>query len=250
MSTRRLIMFVLAATFITSCGSSSSGPAPITAQYNLELTLEKDGVDSSNYFEMDLTRNDSSFKDWLVVLDGDTVRPCGFACVGRRQMPSTWWEFGHTIKVAIIDTLIGFIYRDSVKMPGEISIAELRPTDRIWNGDSVYVRWDPVTSAVHYGLSVRHRSITSSAPGLGVQIPEGQYSYKFGEWPFHGPFGSYYSGTYLVRVVCSSTNFVWNFPWFETTPPPWVIDQPIDAPNITGVISAIVASDVDSIMVD
>jgi hypothetical protein len=152
------------------------------------------------------------------------------------------------IHIIAIDTLRGFSYRDSVLMPGEIKITEIVPNDRAWNGDSMIVRWSAAQGAGIYAISVRATDPHSQARGLGAYAVEGQLSYVLKAEPFKNIY-DIIPGTYVVRVICASSNFEWVQPWFDVKPPPAYVIQPIQSPNITGAISAIVSSAPDTITV-
>ena len=253
LTAKAVSVFVLLLLCVAGCGSSPSEPNAIRDQYTLWMTLEKDLQHESNTLVLEFKRNDSGFTEWAIAFDEDTVRPCALSCLRRRQMPADWWPHGSTVHFTAIDELTGFKHRDSVLMPGAVSVAGIEPTDRHWDGDSISVYWEEVPGAFHYAISVRSQDYRSNARGHGDYAPEGATMYRFGSDAFRLPgiLGDELEvGVHLVRVVCSSENFMWLLPWFDDMPPPYGrVPDSIKTSNLIGAVSAIVVSPYDSIIV-
>lgn len=235
---------------LAGCQSTPNGDGQ-EAEYNLVVVLERNLQLNQDIIYLRFRRDNSGISGGVVVVDGDTITTLPASGNGAKTYNGGRWTDGGLIRITALDTSNSFVYRDSILMPFSFLITNVVPANRLWQGGTVRLDWSGSNNATDYAVSVKPRSTSSSARGLGTYDTDGtELTESFaGNEVFSTSLGVVIPDVYDMQVIAYSRNFV-----ARSSPPYKIPDnadirEPIGRTNIDGAISALTVTERDTILV-
>ena len=238
---------------LLGCSSTPNDGGGSGAEYNLRVVLEKNLDSGYDIVDISFTRDDDGIPGGVVVVDGDTATTGSGSGQGNRTYTTPRWQHGEKIQIAAIDASESFVYRDSVVIPGDVSIENVTPANRIWRpvDNNALVSWTTSIGASNYVVSVKARTTNSTSRGL-AEYSESQagLTHVIPPTAFQDQFNNVIEDVYDLTVIAYSPNFIipvasrpYKTPLSEDVP------SPIQEDDIDGAIAAIVVADADTLVV-
>jgi hypothetical protein len=192
-------------------------------------------------------RDDAGIPGGRVVVDGDTVATAASTGEGSKTYVGGRWAHRAKVSINAIDTSQSYTYRDSVVIPGPLTITNVIPVNRLWTTGTATVEWSVAADVTAYALTITPRTAGSSARGFAEAVLEGD-SYTCTPDVFKNTFDQTVPGIYDIQVIAYAPNFlprsgaVYQLPESD-------VPSPINEETISGALAALVVSVHDSVEV-
>lgn len=245
-------LLVLGVAVFSGCNlSPSNGGGGTEAAYNLVVVLERNLELKQDIVYLRFRHENKGIAGGVVIIDGDTIPTLPASGQGTKTYSPGRWIYQQMLQIKALDAANSYAYRDSIRLPSSFEITNVIPPNHLWQGGNVTLTWTPALDADDYFISVKPRTVGSSARGLGrYDTDSDPLSETFpGTEAFANTFGTVIADVYDMQIVAYSRNFTLrpNAPY--KAPDTDDIRDPISRTDIDGAICALMVSARDTILV-
>lgn len=238
----------LCALILSGCTGAAGPAGGTTATYSLNLVIEKNLDLNYDYAYTEFLREGLSVPGGFVIIGNDTLRVDASGKASAQFNPGTW-SHGQPVAIRAADTAKGFVYQTTVTIPGTFYISNFIPNTRLWqpNKANPRVEWAPANGAANYVVSLQ--ASLPSSPSRGQAMVAGSLSQTFTPDAFYDPnTNALVTGVYYVHVVAYNPTFFLR-PNANYRLPDFNFPLTVDTKDIRGMVTALVVSARDSIVV-
>lgn len=236
---------IVTAILALGCSSSTNGGNGDESEYSLWIIMEKNMNLGQDILVVEFTQDNGRVPGGQVIVHGDALT--AFASDGTigKTYPIGQWATGVWIHIVAFDSTGSAVHRDSVRIPQEFTIFNLKPAIGIWfpRDNTASIEWATAIDAINYVVSVKGQGSATGA--------EGYHEYHETQTPLAETFVAdvfrndfdILPGDYDIQVIAYNPNFLarggalYLVPEFDDVP------APIASDNVSGAISALVVTD-------